>query len=72
MGGSGAGIVVVLQDSTGEIELIATGKADPACVLGKQTVEVELRRRNFTPAAVSLEEAEAANRYARELGLVTK
>jgi hypothetical protein len=67
IGGGGAGMVAVLRDGTGEIEFIATGTADPACVLGQQTVEVELRRRDFIPVPMSPEEAEAANRHARGL-----
>jgi hypothetical protein len=67
--GGGAGLVAVLQDGTGEIEFFATAKADPACVLGKQPVEVELRRRTPATPGMSAEEAEAANQYARELAV---
>jgi hypothetical protein len=67
IGGGGAGIVAVLRDSTGEIEFVATGKADPACVLGKEPVEVVLRRRNTTPVTMSRDVAEVTNRSAWEL-----
>ncbi len=70
LGGSGAGNVGVLQDSTGQIEFVATGKADPACVLlGKDPVEIELRRRDPSQPTMTTDEAEAANDYARDIAI---
>ena len=67
IGGGGAGTIAVLSDDTGDIEFVATGRADPACLLGKQPVEIHLRRRELIPAPMSVEAAEERKRFAREL-----